>query len=78
MLRSKIHVVSSTIFKVLLILVPNRSCVQKSHGLIWSILEISSLKKFEIADVGKYGGIEILMNVDVGEGVLKIHQKVLA
>ena len=40
--RSKIHVFSSTILKVLLILVPNRNCVRKSLGLIWPILEITS------------------------------------
>ena len=40
----KIHVLVSTILKVLLSLVPNRNCVGKSRGLTWPILEITSLK----------------------------------
>ena len=40
----QIHVFGSTISKLLLILVPNRNCAQKSLELIWPIIEITSLK----------------------------------
>ena len=43
-LRSKIHVFGSTILQVLLILIRNGNCVLKSLGLIWPVLEITSLK----------------------------------
>ena len=46
-LRSKIHVMDSTILKVLLILVSNRNCAWKIFGLIWPVLEITSLKTFK-------------------------------
>ena len=42
-LGSKIHALGSTILKSLLILVQNKNFVRKSHGLIWPILEITSL-----------------------------------
>ena len=48
----KIHVLGSTISKVLLILIPNRNCVRKSYGLIWQILGITSLNNV----LSKFGG----------------------
>ena len=42
-LSAKIHVLGSKILKVLLNLVSNRNCVRKSFGLIWTVLEITSL-----------------------------------
>ena len=50
-LRSKIHILGSTILKVHLVLAPNRNCVQKSLELIWPILEITSLKALYIQSV---------------------------
>ena len=43
-LRSKIHVFGSTILQVLLISIRNKKCFRKSLGLIWPILEVTSLK----------------------------------
>ena len=59
----------STILKVLLILIANWNCVQKSLGLIWPFLEITSLKLY--SSDGKVFLIEIRQN-QLQKNVLKM------